>query len=110
MPRDARQKPADAAHVPRNRQEFIHSTIREKGYQSYLEIGCGGNRTFDSAIAPHKVGVEPKRGGTLRLTSASPRRWYAAGHATGHPSVRGRGSQVFKKRCGASANPIEAVS
>ena len=35
----------------------------------YLEIGCAGNDLFDSVMARTKVGVDPARGGTHRLTS-----------------------------------------
>jgi hypothetical protein len=34
-----------------------------------LEIGCASNDCFDSVIAKTKVGVDPERGGTHRLTS-----------------------------------------
>jgi hypothetical protein len=37
--------------------------------ESYLEIGCAANDCFDSIIAKYKVGVDPERGGTHRLTS-----------------------------------------
>jgi SAM-dependent methyltransferase len=43
--------------------------IAEFGYKSYLEIGCKGNTTFDRVEALTKVGVDPDRGGTLRMTS-----------------------------------------
>lgn len=35
----------------------------------YLEIGCSDNSLFDAVIAKHKVGVDPERGGTHRMTS-----------------------------------------
>lgn len=43
--------------------------ISEFEYTSYLEIGCKGNTTFDKVKAAVKVGVDPDRGGTLRMTS-----------------------------------------
>lgn len=43
--------------------------IEENGWNSYLEIGCAGNHNFDQVQSQHKVGVDPHRGGTLRLTS-----------------------------------------
>lgn len=36
---------------------------------SYLEIGCSDNNCFDHIDINHKVGVDPKKGGTLRMTS-----------------------------------------
>lgn len=35
----------------------------------YLEIGCQENNLFNSVAARHKVGVDPERGGTLKMTS-----------------------------------------
>lgn len=37
--------------------------------ESYLEIGCSGNDTFDSIPIRDKVGVDPFHGGNVRLTS-----------------------------------------
>lgn len=36
---------------------------------SYLEIGCAADENFDRIDAPHKVGVDPVRGGTHPMTS-----------------------------------------
>lgn len=49
--------------------ELFNWLISEHGYQSYLEIGCKDNSTFDRVEAATKVGVDPMRGGTLRMTS-----------------------------------------
>lgn len=49
--------------------DLFNWLIAEFGYSSYLEIGCKGNTTFDRVQAPTKVGVDPQRGGTLRMTS-----------------------------------------
>lgn len=49
--------------------ELLNWLITEFGYESYLEIGCKGNSTFDRINAKLKVGVDPERGGTLRMTS-----------------------------------------
>jgi len=38
-------------------------------YQSYLEIGCYKDVCFNQVKAKHKVGVDPIRGGTHRMTS-----------------------------------------
>ncbi|MEM9012342.1 MAG: class I SAM-dependent methyltransferase [Pseudomonadota bacterium] len=35
----------------------------------YLEIGCQGNVLFDAVACAHKVGLDPKSGGTHRMTS-----------------------------------------
>ena len=37
--------------------------------KSYLEIGCADNQCFDTVPVAHKVGVDPERGGTVRMTS-----------------------------------------
>ena len=37
--------------------------------RDYLEIGCADNDLFDAVMAGRKVGVDPLRGGTHRLTS-----------------------------------------
>lgn len=52
-----------------NRVQLIKRLIERRGCRSYLEIGCDRNRTFDAVAAPHKVGVDCRRGGTLRITS-----------------------------------------
>jgi hypothetical protein len=36
---------------------------------AYLEIGCAENLLFDTVAAARKVGVDPARGGTHRMTS-----------------------------------------
>ena len=35
----------------------------------YLEIGCASNALFDAVMASNKIGVDPKSGGTHRMTS-----------------------------------------
>ena len=35
----------------------------------YLEIGCASNALFDSVASKYKIGVDPERGGTHRMTS-----------------------------------------
>jgi hypothetical protein len=49
--------------------ELFNWLITEFGYESYLEIGCKDNSTFNRVNAIKKVGVDPNRGGTLRMTS-----------------------------------------
>ncbi|MFV0442077.1 MAG: class I SAM-dependent methyltransferase [Planctomycetaceae bacterium] len=59
----------EVAQPLRNRFQLLNYLIETRGYRSYLEIGCGGNKTFDAVGAPHKVGVDPQSGGTLRVSS-----------------------------------------
>lgn len=51
----------------------ISKVILKKGYDdcSYLEIGCFDNKAFDTVPLPlsQKIGVDPLRGGTHRMTS-----------------------------------------
>jgi hypothetical protein len=47
---------------------LINYLIKKYNYQSYLEIGCDTNETFNS-IHIKRVGVDPERGGTIRKTS-----------------------------------------
>lgn len=49
--------------------DLFNALITEFGYSSYLEIGCKDNTTFSRVKADRKVGVDPDRGGTLRMTS-----------------------------------------
>jgi len=49
--------------------DLFNWLIAEFGYSSYLEIGCKGNTTFDRVKAKTKVGIDPRSGGTLRMTS-----------------------------------------
>jgi hypothetical protein len=53
------------------REDIVLSLIERYNYQSYLEIGCAGDDVFN--LVRHKlpvsVGVDPERGGTLRMTS-----------------------------------------
>jgi hypothetical protein len=48
---------------------LFNALIEQFGYSSYLEIGCKDNTTFSQVNADRKVGVDPNRGGTLRMTS-----------------------------------------
>ena len=51
------------------RGELLNFLVRERGYSSYLEIGCDADQTFSLIQASHRVGVDPVSGGTLRMTS-----------------------------------------
>ena len=41
----------------------------KRGFKKYLEIGCFENELFDSVAIMKKVGVDPVKGGNVRLTS-----------------------------------------
>lgn len=53
----------------KTRIDVINHLIAVKGYESYLEIGCQDDVCFKEVTAEHKVGVDPFRGGTHRMTS-----------------------------------------
>jgi len=52
-----------------NRQDLFRYLIQRNAYRSYLEIGCETARTFAQVQLRRKVGVDPRHGGTLRMTS-----------------------------------------
>jgi len=52
-----------------NRVDVINNLISQNKYKFYLEIGCDDNWCFDRIVVDHKVGVDPEKGGTLRMTS-----------------------------------------
>jgi SAM-dependent methyltransferase len=52
-----------------NRIDLINTFIRTRNYTRYLEIGCAGDTSFHGVSCKEKVGVDPARGGTLRMTS-----------------------------------------
>jgi hypothetical protein len=52
-----------------NRIAVVNLLMARNPDGNYLEIGCAGNELFDSVIAKHKTGVDPERGGNVRLTS-----------------------------------------
>ena len=47
----------------------VSETIKRKNFSSYLEIGCFNNELFDYVKVSDKVGVDPIKGGTVKLTS-----------------------------------------
>jgi hypothetical protein len=57
--------------IRHNRIGLINAALARRGgvAAEYLEIGCAGNASFDAVIAVDKVGVDPARGGTHRMTS-----------------------------------------
>jgi SAM-dependent methyltransferase len=52
-----------------NRADLLHRLCRRDSCNSYLEIGCNRNKLFKTIPVEDKVGVDPKRGGTHRMTS-----------------------------------------
>jgi len=52
-----------------SRIEIIQKIIFKQKYKNYLEIGCDNNENFSKISIENKVGVDPFRGGTLRMTS-----------------------------------------
>lgn len=52
-----------------NRKAVVNRLLAVTPGGAYLEIGCAGNDLFDAVMAPRKVGVDPARGGTHRMTS-----------------------------------------
>ena len=52
-----------------NRIALVNLLVSKFNDPDYLEIGCAANLLFDAVPASNKVGVDPERGGTERLTS-----------------------------------------
>ena len=51
------------------RQDIVQKIIDKKKYKNYLEIGCNKDELFSKIICENKIGVDPIRGGNLRITS-----------------------------------------
>ena len=52
-----------------SRTEVIQKIIDKKNYKDYLEIGCDNDENFSQIRIKNKIGVDPLKGGTLRMTS-----------------------------------------
>ena len=52
-----------------SRTEIIQSIINKNKYTNYLEIGCDNDENFSKIIINKKIGVDPLKGGTHRMTS-----------------------------------------
>lgn len=52
-----------------DRIDFLNEIAEQNKAQTYLEIGCRDDECFANIKIPHKVGVDPVSGGTVRLTS-----------------------------------------
>lgn len=56
-------------YEPIDRLEIIQELINVRKYKKYLEIGCDRDSVFAYVKVDHRVGVDPERGGNLRMTS-----------------------------------------
>lgn len=52
-----------------SRTDLIQSIITKQKYKNYLEIGCDNDENFSKILINKKIGVDPLKGGTLRMTS-----------------------------------------
>jgi len=52
-----------------SRIQLLNFLIQKYKYKSYLEIGCFYNECFKQIHCSKKIGVDPERGGTHRMTS-----------------------------------------
>ena len=52
-----------------SRTQIIQKIINQQKYKSYLEIGCDNDENFSKIIIDKKTGIDPFKGGTLRMTS-----------------------------------------
>ena len=52
-----------------SRIQIIQNIIDLKNYKTYLEIGCDKDENFSQIRVNKKIGVDPQRGGTHRMTS-----------------------------------------
>tara|TARA_B100002019_G_C21266119_1_gene599538 strand:+ start:59 stop:736 length:678 start_codon:yes stop_codon:yes gene_type:complete len=52
-----------------SRTDIIQSIIIKQKYNNYLEIGCDNDENFSKILINKKIGVDPLKGGTLRMTS-----------------------------------------
>ena len=55
--------------IPYTRAAVVNLLLAERLGGRYLEIGCAGDELFNAVMAAEKVGVDPVRGGTHRMTS-----------------------------------------
>ncbi len=53
----------------RTRIELLQHLVDINSYKTYLEIGCDKNQVFSVINVETKEGVDPARGGTMRMTS-----------------------------------------
>ncbi len=66
---DPRRLDWDWTRIGYNRAAVVSLLAARLEHPAYLEIGCDENQLFGSVPARRKVGVDPRRGGTIRATS-----------------------------------------
>lgn len=54
---------------PEHRLDLIEFFVEKTNCTSYLEIGCDKNQIWDHILIENKIGVDPRRGGNMRMTS-----------------------------------------
>jgi len=59
----------DWAAVNYDRKAVVNLLLSGNPDGAYLEIGCADNALFDAVMARRKTGVDPRQGGTHRMTS-----------------------------------------
>jgi len=52
-----------------HRWDVVNLIIKKYKFNNYLEIGCDEDQLFSKVEIKNKIGVDPKSGGNLRLTS-----------------------------------------
>ena len=52
-----------------SRTNLIQQLINKQNYKDYLEIGCDNDENFAKISIENKIGVDPLKGGTMRMTS-----------------------------------------
>ena len=52
-----------------SRTNLIQQIINKQNYKNYLEIGCDNDENFAKISIENKTGVDPLKGGTLRMSS-----------------------------------------
>lgn len=64
-----RRSSAPGSGSIRDRIDLLQHLAARESCRSYLEIGCNRNKVFKAIPLAEKVGIDPKRGGTHRMTS-----------------------------------------
>ncbi|MBI1385620.1 MAG: class I SAM-dependent methyltransferase [Rhizobiales bacterium] len=59
----------DWSRVPYDRRAVVGLIAHRIDAKRYLEIGCQDDKLFHTVWCPTKIGVDPARGGTHRMTS-----------------------------------------
>ena len=95
----------DWAAMPYNRVALVNRLIAVAG-EDYLEIGCDADLLFKAAMAARKVGVDPRQGGTHRMTSNA---WFAANPDRGFDVVFIDGLHLYPQVHRDIANALAVV-